>query len=145
MNQVPATLVSWITEAQLPVRLLLLGIDPLSAILLLTPLPVPLIVAAGIDPVYFGMIVTVNLAIGLFTPPFGINIFVMQSLFGMPLSAIYRGVVPFLVIYLAAAGAGHLRARDLAVRCPAPHASIVLTTFVNAIIVFVEIGRRKPS
>jgi C4-dicarboxylate transporter DctM subunit len=113
VNQVPATMVAWITAIELPVWLLLIGInvlllligcvlDPLSAILLLTPLLVPLTSAIGIDPVHFGMILTVNLAIGLFTPPFGINIFVMQSLFNADLRSIYKGVLPFLAIYIVA-------------------------------------------
>jgi len=113
VNQVPASLVGWIAQADLPAWQLLLGInfllllvgcvlDPLSAILLLTPLLVPLTTAAGIDPVHFGMILTFNLAIGLFTPPFGINIFVMQSLFQTPLKVIYRGVMPYVLLYLFA-------------------------------------------
>jgi C4-dicarboxylate transporter DctM subunit len=70
--------------------------------LLLTPLLVPLVKALGIDTVHFGIVVTVNLAIGLFHPPFGINIFVAQSVLGLRLEVIYRGIVPFIVIYLAA-------------------------------------------
>lgn len=113
VNQIPSQLVGWITAAELSSWQLLLGInilllligcvlDPLSAILLLTPLLVPVITAAGIDPVHFGMILTFNLAIGLFTPPFGINIFVMQSLFRTPLPVIYRGLIPFLFLYFFA-------------------------------------------
>lgn len=113
VNQIPAEMVSFIQDAALPAWLLLLMInlllllvgcliDPLSAILLLTPLLLPLISAIGIDPVHFGIIVTVNLAIGLFTPPFGINLFVLQSLSGMSLKTIYRGIVPFAAIYLIA-------------------------------------------
>src|SRR5690606_39259463 len=113
VNQIPAAIVTWINDLNVAswtlllainVLLLLIGcvLDPLSAILLLTPLLVPIITAVGIDPIHFGMIVTVNLAIGLFTPPFGINIFVMQSLFGVPLTTVYRGVVPFVFIYLLA-------------------------------------------
>lgn len=113
VNQIPAQLVAWITATELSSWQLLLGInvlllfigcvlDPLSAILLLTPLLVPVITAAGVDPIHFGMILTFNLAIGLFTPPFGINIFVMQSLFRMPLPVIYKGLVPFLYLYLFA-------------------------------------------
>ena len=55
-----------------------------------------------IRPVHFGIVVTVNLAIGLFHPPFGMNIFVAQSVLGLELRAIYRGIIPFLVIYLIA-------------------------------------------
>ena len=60
--------------------------------------------AVGIDTVHFGIVVTVNLAIGLFHPPFGINIFVAQSALGLDLKVIYRGIVPFLFIYLGALG-----------------------------------------
>ncbi len=113
VNQVPATLVKWIEGMALSpwmillalnVLLLVVGcfIDPLSAILILTPLLVPVITAAGINPIHFGIVLTVNLAIGLFHPPFGINIFVAQSVLGLKLSTIYRGIVPFLGIYLVA-------------------------------------------
>lgn len=51
---------------------------------------------------HFGVIVTVNLAVGLFTPPFGINIFVMQSVAGIELKTIYRGLPAFVGIYLLA-------------------------------------------
>jgi len=77
-------------------------LDPLSSILLLTPLLIPIVKAVGIDTVHFGIVVTVNLAIGLFHPPFGINIFVAQSALGLKLETIYRGIIPFIFIYLAA-------------------------------------------
>jgi len=113
VQQVPQGLVSWIQGHEfsqgtvllvINVLLLLVGcfLDPLSAILLLTPLLVPLVKALGIDTVHFGIVVTVNLAIGLFHPPFGINIFVAQSVLGLKLETIYRGIVPFIVIYLVA-------------------------------------------
>jgi C4-dicarboxylate transporter DctM subunit len=63
---------------------------------------VPVVTAAGINPIHFGIVLTVNLAIGLFHPPFGINIFVAQSVLNLKLSVIYRGIVPFLFIYLVA-------------------------------------------
>lgn len=113
VNQVPVKLAQWIQAAALEpwsvlaaINLLLLAVgcfvDPLSAILVLTPLLVPVVKALGIDTVHFGLIVTVNLAIGLFTPPFGINIFVAQSALGLPLGTIYRGIGPFLALYLVA-------------------------------------------
>jgi C4-dicarboxylate transporter DctM subunit len=113
INQVPALLVGWLQSLNLSAWMLLLAInvllllvgcflDPLSAILLLSPLLVPMVKALGIDTVHFGIVVTVNLAIGLFHPPFGINIFVAQSVLGLDLKAIYRGIVPFLVVYLIA-------------------------------------------
>jgi C4-dicarboxylate transporter DctM subunit len=63
---------------------------------------VPIVKAAGIDGVHFGIVVTVNLAIGLFHPPFGINIFVAQSVLDLELGVIYRGIIPFVVLYLIA-------------------------------------------
>jgi C4-dicarboxylate transporter DctM subunit len=113
VNQVPAALVAWLQALDLStwqvllalnLLLLLVGcfIDPLSAILILTPLLMPIVQSAGIHPVHFGIVLTVNLAIGLFHPPFGINIFVAQSVLGLPLKVIYRGIVPFLFLYLIA-------------------------------------------
>jgi C4-dicarboxylate transporter DctM subunit len=113
VNQVPATLVGWIQyldaspwQFLLVVNVLLLVVgcflDPLSAILLLTPLLVPVAKALGIDTVHFGVVFMVNLAIGLFHPPFGINIFVAQSVLGIRLETIYRGIIPFVVLYLVA-------------------------------------------
>ena len=60
--------------------LLIVGcfLDPTSAILVLTPLFMPLVKTLGIDPIHFGIVMTVNIAIGMFTPPFGLNIFVAQ-------------------------------------------------------------------
>ena len=113
VNQVPATMTAWLQSLNVSPWMLLLAInvllllvgcflDPLSAILLLSPLLVPLVKAAGIDTVHFGVVVTVNLAIGLFHPPFGINIFVAQSVLGLKLETIYRGIIPFVIIYLVA-------------------------------------------
>ena len=113
VNQIPATMVAWLQSYNVSWWMLLLAInvlllavgcflDPLSAILLLSPLLVPLVKAAGIDTVHFGIVVTVNLAIGLFHPPFGINIFVAQSVLGLKLEVIYRGIIPFVVLYLIA-------------------------------------------
>jgi C4-dicarboxylate transporter DctM subunit len=113
VNQVPAAMTQWLQPFNVSAWMLLLAInillllvgcslDPLSAILLLSPLLVPLVKGAGIDTVHFGIVVTVNLAIGLFHPPFGINIFVAQSVLGLKLETIYRGIIPFVIIYLVA-------------------------------------------
>jgi C4-dicarboxylate transporter, DctM subunit len=113
INQVPTTLVGWIQHFQVSpwifllvvnVLLLIVGcfLDPLSAILLLVPLLIPIMKALGIDTVHFGIVIMVNLAIGLFHPPFGINIFVAQSVLGIDLKLLYRGIIPFVVLYLIA-------------------------------------------
>jgi C4-dicarboxylate transporter, DctM subunit len=113
VNQIPAAVTAWLQSLNVSAWMLLLAInvlllavgcflDPLSAILLLSPLLVPIVKAVGINSVHFGIVVTVNLAIGLFHPPFGINIFVAQSVLGLKLETIYRGIIPFVVIYLIA-------------------------------------------
>jgi C4-dicarboxylate transporter DctM subunit len=115
VNQVPAAVTVWLQtlhiaawQLLLVINVLLLAVgcflDPLSAILLLSPLLVPMVKAVGVNTVHFGIVVTVNLAIGLFHPPFGINIFVAQSVLGLKLETIYRGIIPFVVIYLIALG-----------------------------------------
>lgn len=73
----------------------------MSAILLLVPVLTPMVETLGIDKVHFGIVLTLNLSIGLFTPPFGINIFVAQSALGMRTLDIYRGVLPFVIVYIA--------------------------------------------
>ena len=113
VNQVPTAITAWLQALHVSAWMLLLAInvlllavgcflDPLSAILLLSPLLVPIVKSVGIDTVHFGIVVTVNLAIGLFHPPFGINIFVAQTVLGLKLETIYRGIIPFVVIYLIA-------------------------------------------
>jgi len=82
--------------------LLLAGMfmDPNSAILVFTPLLWPLADAAGVDVIHFGLIITTNLAIGMFTPPFGLNLFVASSVFKVPSVTVIRAVLPFMSIYL---------------------------------------------
>ena len=79
--------------------------DPNSALVVFVPLLVPLATAAGIDVIHLGIIVTVNLAIGMFTPPFGINLFVSSSIFNAPMTRVIWGCVPFIFLYLGALGA----------------------------------------
>jgi C4-dicarboxylate transporter DctM subunit len=89
-------------ELLLIINLFLLAVgcilDTASAILVLTPILVPLVKMVGIDLIHFGVIMTVNLAIGMFTPPFGLNIFVAQAVFKTPLRTIYAGLFPFICI-----------------------------------------------
>ena len=110
---VPQALIAWVEAAALsPIQfllvtniiLLVLGcvIDPTSAILVLTPILLPIVLDLGIDPIHFGIVMTVNLSIGMFTPPFGLNIFVAQSVLQADLSELYRGVSGFFLVQLAA-------------------------------------------
>ena len=92
----------WSLLLVINIMLLCVGsvLEPPAAILLLTPLLTPIAAKAGIDPIHFGLIVCVNLAVGMFMPPFGLNLFASNALFQTPLPALYRGVLPFLGIYL---------------------------------------------
>jgi len=88
----------------LNVGLLIAGsfLEPPAAILILTPLLLPIVRAVGVNPIHFGIIVAVNLSLGMYTPPFGLNLFSSQAIFNAPLSRIYLGVLPFLVLNFAA-------------------------------------------
>jgi C4-dicarboxylate transporter DctM subunit len=94
----------WAVLMVINLFLLIVGcvIDPASAILILTPLLVPICKAYGIDLVHFGVIMALNLAIGMFHPPFGLNIFVVQALTRAPVADIYMGVIPFVLVALVA-------------------------------------------
>ncbi|MFZ0606610.1 MAG: TRAP transporter large permease [Xanthobacteraceae bacterium] len=84
----------------LNVGLLIAGsfLEPPAAILILTPLLLPIVRAVGVNPIHFGIIVAVNLSLGMYTPPFGLNLFSSQAIFNAPLSRIYLGVLPFLLL-----------------------------------------------
>ena len=94
----------WVVLLAINLLLLAVGmfLDTASSILVLTPLLMPIAKSIGVDPVHFGVILIMNLSIGTFTPPFGINIFVGQAVFGTPLSEIYPGLVPFILAALVA-------------------------------------------
>ncbi len=73
-------------------------VDVGSAIMILSPLLEPLAVARGVDPVHFGIIMTVNLEIGYLTPPMGLNLIVAAAAFREPFLEVCRAVIPFIGI-----------------------------------------------
>lgn len=87
----------------LVINLFLLGVgmvmDTGPAILILTPILLPLVVSVGFDPVHFGIIMVVNLAIGFVTPPVGINLYVASSITGVPVMEIAKAAFPFIVAF----------------------------------------------
>jgi len=76
--------------------------EPTSAILILAPVVLPLANVLGVSPIHLGIVFTVNLAIGMFTPPFGLNLFVMQSIFKKPIDVLGRAIVPYFCVYFVA-------------------------------------------
>lgn len=88
-----------------PYLILGMFIDGISMILLTMPITYPIIVKLGFDPVWFGIIVTKLVEIGLITPPVGLNAFVVKG--GVPsltLGQVFRGCVPFVIIELLIVG-----------------------------------------
>lgn len=88
----------------LNVVLLILGmfIDGAPAILILSPLLMPIAQQFNIDPVHLGVIIVCNLAVGLASPPFGLNLFVASSTNGAPVMEISKKVIPFILVFLFA-------------------------------------------
>jgi C4-dicarboxylate transporter, DctM subunit len=83
---------------------LILGcfLDAISMILITIPIFLPVSVAAGWDPIWFGILVLIAVEVGLITPPVGLNIFVVRATIpDIALGDIYRGIVPFLWAHLA--------------------------------------------
>jgi len=79
-------------------------IDPNSALLILVPPLYPVATSLGIDPVHFGMVVTLNISLGMITPPFGLDIFVAASTLSKPVMTIVAGVWPFVLANLVVLG-----------------------------------------
>jgi tripartite ATP-independent transporter DctM subunit len=81
------------------VLLLVLGaiIEPTSALVISVPVLLPVATQLGVDPIHFGVIVVLNLMIGLMTPPIGGVLFVLSSVTKTPVAEVFRGVAPFLI------------------------------------------------
>jgi C4-dicarboxylate transporter DctM subunit len=84
------------------VLLLIVGtfMETAAAIIILTPILIPITDAMGIDPVHFGIIMIVNLAIGFITPPVGINLFVASNIAGTKFENLVRAIIPFIIIMI---------------------------------------------
>jgi len=83
---------------------LLLGcfLDVLTSLLIIVPMLMPSIRALGIDTVHFGVVIVVNMMIGLITPPYGELLFIINGLTGIPINRMIREVLPFLAVLITA-------------------------------------------
>ena len=108
MAQIPAKLGTWLAGVSTDVIvimlllnfiLLVIGcfVDNIAAVIILTPILLPVVTRLGIDPVQFGVIITVNLAIGFVTPPYGINLFVASAVSGESIEKISKNIMPFVL------------------------------------------------
>ena len=79
--------------------ILLIGgqfMEPSGLILIVAPLVFPIAIELGIDPIHLGIIMVVNMEIGMITPPVGLNLFVTSGVAGMPMMRVVRAALPFL-------------------------------------------------
>jgi C4-dicarboxylate transporter DctM subunit len=90
----------WVLMGMINLFLLVCGcfIPPAGIILMTAPILLPIITAAGFDPIWFGVIVTVNMEIGLITPPVGLNLFVVNAIVpDVPTRTVLLGAVPYVL------------------------------------------------
>jgi C4-dicarboxylate transporter DctM subunit len=113
VENIPNTLRAFLTDYDLSAVgfllivnaiLLVLGcvLEGTAILLIIVPVFIPTAQALGIDMVHFGVMVVINIMLGLVTPPYGLLLFVMKSLTGVPLRDIVRDIVPFLLAMIVA-------------------------------------------
>jgi tripartite ATP-independent transporter DctM subunit len=93
----------WILMLLINIFLLVLGcfMPPVAIILITSPILYPVVTGLGFDPLWFGVIMTINLEAGLITPPVGLNLFVIKGIApDVPLGKVLRGSLPFIIIIL---------------------------------------------
>jgi len=115
LEAIPGKITEWVlTGIQSPwvflliVNLLLLVVgmfmDVISATLIIGPVFLPMLAAYGINPIHFGLLMTVNLAIGYCTPPVGVSLYITGAMVKKDLIWVTRAVIPFILIQIAVLG-----------------------------------------
>ena len=108
---VPGAIGAWLQEILQSPAYFLLGVNTAlfvigmfietgAAIIVLAPILVPVAIHFGIDPVHFGMVMVVNLALGMITPPFGVNLFAACTVAKISLDRIIKDLIPFICVIL---------------------------------------------
>lgn len=111
-EQIPQTITAWVMDAGLQPWMFLLVVnivllvagafmEPSAIILILAPILFPIAVQLGIDPIHLGIIMVVNMEIGLITPPVGLNLFVTSAVTGMTVTQVIRAAMPWLMLLLS--------------------------------------------
>ena len=109
MEQIPAKICSWMLSLSsspvvilliINIFLLIVGcfVDNISSMIILTPILLPITNQIGIDPVHFGLIMTVALATGFVTPPYGANLFVASAVSGVNMVDLSKAIVPMIIV-----------------------------------------------
>lgn len=112
-EMVPQTIAAWMTSLTenplvflliVNIFLLFVGMfmDGIAALIILVPIFTPIIATYGIDPVHFGVIICINLTIGLLTPPVGAGLYIASSLGNVKLELLIKAIWPFLIASLIA-------------------------------------------
>lgn len=110
-ERIPHTIAAFLIEQEMSwwmfliivnIILFIMGqfMEPSSVVMIMTPLLLPIAVSLGIDPIHFGIIMVVNMELGMITPPVGLNLFVASSLTGLGLKDVVVSVLPWLVVML---------------------------------------------
>jgi len=112
VSQIPVTLANFVAGLEVHrfgtliaifILYLLLGcvMNVLPAMILTLPILLPTVISLGFDPIWFGVLVTITLEIGVLTPPIGMNVFAMSGIVkDVPIYTMFRGVLPFWVVML---------------------------------------------
>jgi C4-dicarboxylate transporter DctM subunit len=111
-EQIPQDLAAWITDMGLQpwmfllvvnVLLLIAGnfMEPSSILLITVPVLFPVAMKLGIDPIHFGIIMTVNMEIGMITPPVGLNLYVASGISNMGLTDVTKACAPWIMVMIA--------------------------------------------
>jgi tripartite ATP-independent transporter DctM subunit len=108
-SRLPVILTEAITSSGLPPLGILIGfmvfylvigsfMDSLSVLIITLPIVYPTITALGYDPIWFGILITLNMEVALVSPPYGLNLFILQATVpNLKLATLYRGVIPFII------------------------------------------------
>ncbi|MDF1586536.1 TRAP transporter large permease [Marinimicrococcus flavescens] len=91
----------WVLLGWINLLLLVAGcfLPPAAIILMTTPIMLPIVTSAGFDPIWFGVMLTVNMELGLITPPVGLNLYVINGIApDVPLTTILKGSLPFMLL-----------------------------------------------
>jgi C4-dicarboxylate transporter DctM subunit len=114
-EQIPQQMSAWIVEQgfgvigfllMVNIILLLIGMvmEPSAVVLIMAPILYPIAVKLGVDPVHFGVMMIVNMEIGLCTPPVGLNLYVASSISKMGLTAVTISTLPWIITTLVFLG-----------------------------------------
>jgi len=108
LSNLPVVISDYLVSLTMPTTLILMGIllvyillgcflDVLIVIILTVPIIFPTIISLGYDPIWWGVIMVRIMEVGMITPPFGINLFVLARTINAPLSTVYKGIFPFVL------------------------------------------------